>query len=173
MKKPKKRLPTKQRGERPADILFWFRDGTLSSYRARVTANTEVSIGRTDSKRALGFVVTSGKAQVDFVLDRDQVAELAAFLQQCALPRLLKPLGPKRSQMSLAALNSPKRRLHMALEKAATSAHPGWHVVDDNTLEADDGAPQGAKLVAWFKKTHPRDVARIEQALTKKLWEGA
>jgi hypothetical protein len=164
---------SRQNGERPADIVFWFKDGHLAPYRARVAANTEVSIGRTDSKRALGFIVTNGKNKVDFVLDRDQVAELAAFLQQCALPRLLKPLGPKRSQTSLAALNSPKRRLHMALEKAATSAHPGWHVVDDNIVEADDGAPQGAKLVAWFKKTHPRDVARIEQALTKKLWEGA
>jgi hypothetical protein len=117
---------SRQNGGRPADIVFWFKDGHLAPYRARVAANTEVSIGRTDSKRALGFIVTNGKNKVDFVLDRDQVAELAAFLQQCALPRLLKPLGPKRSQTSLAALNSPKRRLHMALEKAATSAHPGW-----------------------------------------------
>ena len=40
---------------------------------------------------------------MDFVLDRDQVAALAAYLQHCALPRLEKPLGRKRRQMSLAA----------------------------------------------------------------------
>jgi hypothetical protein len=62
-----------------------------------------VSIGRTDSKRGLGFLVTNGKKEMDFVLDRDQVAELAAFLH-CALGQLRKPLGRKPKQMSLAAL---------------------------------------------------------------------
>jgi hypothetical protein len=77
-------------------------------YRARAPANTEVSIGRTDSKRALGFVVTSGKVQVDFVLDRDQVAELAAYLQHFTLPRLLKPLGRRPQQISFVASFSGK-----------------------------------------------------------------
>jgi hypothetical protein len=29
----------------------------------------------------------------------------------------------------------------------------------------------GAGLVAWYRKTHPRDVARIEREITKELWE--
>jgi hypothetical protein len=138
----KRRRLTKA-GERPADLLFWFRDGCCGSYRARVTADVEVSIGRTNSKRALGFIVTNGEKKTDFVLDRDQVAELAAFLQQCALPGLRKPLGRKRAPIiSLAAL-TPKRRLHMVLESAAIDAHPGWHVMDDDILEMDAGARQG------------------------------
>jgi hypothetical protein len=92
-------------GERPADLLFWLRDGLCCRYKARVTADTEVSIGRTDSKRALGFVVTSGNKKVDFVLDRDQVAELAAFLR-LALPGLRKPPGRKPPQVSLVALEA-------------------------------------------------------------------
>jgi hypothetical protein len=51
-------------------------------------------------------------------------------------------------------------------------AHPGWHVRRGDAC-ADDGAPQGAKLVAWFKKTHPRRVARIEREFIKELWNGA
>jgi hypothetical protein len=51
-------------------------------------------------------------------------------------------------------------------------SHPGWHRVNDGDYEADDGAPGGARLVAWFKKTHPRKAARIEQALAKELWKG-
>ena len=103
MRKPKKRRSAKRRDERPANICFWLGDGKPLPYRARAAANTEVSIGRTDSKRVLGFVVTSGKVQVDFVLDRDQVAELAAYLQHCAFPRLLKPLGRRPQQVSIAA----------------------------------------------------------------------
>jgi hypothetical protein len=131
----------------------------------------EVSIGRTNSKRALGFIVTSGKRHVDFVLDRDQVGELAAFLQ-LALSRLCSPLGRKPDQLSLVAANSPKRRLFTALFSAAVDAHPGWHRINAHEWEADDGAPDGARLVAWFKKTHPRAAERIERTLTKKLWEG-
>ena len=88
-------------GERPADLLLWFKDGFCSGFTARVAADVEVSIGRTGSKRALGFMITNGKKQMDFVLDKDQCAELAAFLQ-ISLPRLRKPLGPKPVQMSLA-----------------------------------------------------------------------
>jgi hypothetical protein len=79
--------------------LLWGKDGECFRFRARVEADTEVSIGRTDSKRALGFVVKKhGKKQfVDFVLDKDQVAELAAYLQ-CMLPVLRKPLGRKRDE---------------------------------------------------------------------------
>ena len=72
--------------------------------RARVPADVEVSIGRTDSKRALGFFITNrGGETMEFVLDKDQVAELAAFLS-LSLPRLLKPLGRKKDQASLVAM---------------------------------------------------------------------
>jgi hypothetical protein len=159
------------RDERPANLLFWFGDGHCSGFDARVAADVEVSIGRTNSERALGFIVTSGKRHVDFVLDRDQVAELAAFLH-IALSRLRSPLGRKPDQLSLVAASLPKRRLFTALQNAAIDAHPGWHRINDHVCEADDGAPDGARLVAWFKKTHPRAAERIERALTKKLWEG-
>jgi hypothetical protein len=90
-----------RKNERPADLLFWFGDGCLRPYRARVAADVEISIGRTDSKRALGFVVReNGEAKVDFVLNRDQVAELAAYLQTTP-GRLKRPLGRKRNQLSL------------------------------------------------------------------------
>jgi hypothetical protein len=49
--------------ERPANLLLWVEDGKCYPCRARVTADTEVSIGRTDSKRALGFVVSSRKRE--------------------------------------------------------------------------------------------------------------
>jgi hypothetical protein len=32
--------------------------------------------------------------------------------------------------------------------------------------------PEGKALVAWFKKTHPKDAARIERTFTKELWSG-
>ena len=94
--------------ERPADLVFWFGNGFCGGYKARAAADVEISVGRTDSKRALGFIVRNGQGNLaDFVLDRDQVAELAAYLQM-SLGRLRKPLGRKRNQISLVALNSPK-----------------------------------------------------------------
>jgi hypothetical protein len=159
-----------QKGERPADLLFWFGDGHLGGFKARVAAETEVSIGRTNSKRGLGFVVTNGKrAVVDFVLDRDQVAELAAYLQHCALPGLRKPLGRKQAQVRLASMNSSKHRLNMALEAAAADAHPGWHPIDEDFWHKDAGTPEGAKLIAWFKKTRPRDAARVRQEFIERM----
>jgi hypothetical protein len=129
--------------ERPTDLLLWVRNGSCLRYQARVAADTEVSIGRTDSKRALGFAVHRGGANVvDFVLDKDQVAELAAYLRVMQ-PALLKPLGRKQDQMSLAAMSLPKQRLFNRLESAATEAHPGWHRIDDATIEQDEGAPGG------------------------------
>jgi len=95
-------MPSKEApNERPADLLFWFRDGTCSQYTARSAADTRISIGRTNSKRALGFVVTRGRKSVDFVLDKDQVTE-AAYLRIFS-PRLLKPRGRKKRQFSIAA----------------------------------------------------------------------
>jgi hypothetical protein len=50
--------------------------------------------------------------------------------------------------------------------------HPGWHDVGDNNWEQDAGAPNGARLVAWFKKSRPRDAACIERKFTERLWDG-
>jgi hypothetical protein len=89
-------MTAKSDTERPAELLFWLADGAYTPCHARLTADVEVSIGRTNSERALGFSVRKGRKEViDFVLDRDQVAELAAFLR-LALPRLRKPLGRRR-----------------------------------------------------------------------------
>jgi hypothetical protein len=107
----RKRRSNPYPNERPADLIFWFRNGSCGGYCARVKACREVSIGRTDSKRGLGFIVSWGPKNenwIDFVLDKDQVAELAAYLKHC--PPLLKPLGRKRNQMSLAAMYAPKHQ---------------------------------------------------------------
>ena len=101
-------------GERPADLLFWFGNGSLGGHKARVKADIEVSIGRTDSKRALGFVVTNGADSFDFVLNRDQVIELTTFLQ-IQVGRLRKPVGRKPHQLSFVGLAEME-------EKAAKAA---------------------------------------------------
>ena len=56
-------------GEQPADLLFWVGNGACGYYLARARASTEVSIGRTNSKRALGFEVSRGDTRLDFVLN--------------------------------------------------------------------------------------------------------
>ena len=102
-----KRKVISRKDGRPADLSFWLKDGLAVDYCTRVAASTEVSIGRTNSKRALGFIVNRGDTSMDFVLDRDQVAELAAYLQHYC-PALLKPLGRKQNQLSLVALHRSK-----------------------------------------------------------------
>jgi hypothetical protein len=90
--------------EQPTDLLFWFGNGACGLYRARVPAGTRLSVGRTDSERAIGFRVMKGETHVvDFVLNRDQVDELATYLQG-SLGRLRKPLGRKPHQISLVAM---------------------------------------------------------------------
>jgi len=86
-------------------LRFWMANGNLGWNEPRVPADTEASIGRTDSKRALGFIVRRkhGDEAIDFVLDKDQVAELAAYLRM-SLPRLLEPRGRKPNQISLVAM---------------------------------------------------------------------
>jgi hypothetical protein len=152
--------------ERPADLVFWFRDGFCGGCDARVEASARVSIGRTDSKRALGFVVSRDETRIDFVLDKDQVAELAAYLKHC--PPLLKPLGRKRDQMSLAAMFAPKQRLFAELEHAAKKAHPEYREIDLGHGNIEIEGPEGEQLVSWFKKNRPKEAARIERAFTKR-----
>lgn len=103
--------------ERPADLLFWLRDGCSAAFGARVRAEVEVSIGRTDSKRGLGFVVArrGGGVLADFVLNKDQVNELAVYLG-LAERGLLKPLGKKPQQISLVAMTKNFRTQNAKIE---------------------------------------------------------
>jgi hypothetical protein len=66
--------------ERKANLELWWRDGAVAESRATKRVTTEMSIGRADSKRHLGFIVKQNKVTVDFCLDRSQVAELTRFL---------------------------------------------------------------------------------------------
>ena len=76
--------------EQPANLLFWIKDGCLSGCSLPIKTDTEVSIGRANSKRALGLIVKRGNMSLDFVLNKDQVAELIEYLQY-SHRRLLNP----------------------------------------------------------------------------------
>jgi hypothetical protein len=73
---------------------------------------------------------------MDFVLDKDQVAELAAYLKHVALGRLRLPLGRKQVGLSLAAEHTPKRLLFRKLEVAG---HERFRVVECGTEHGIDG----------------------------------
>src|SRR5262245_26566719 len=77
-RKPKKVVPA----ERPADLTLWIKDGmtTVSQAERGAWADTEVSVGRTNSERALGFVVRQGRKRTEFVLSKAQVYELSCYL---------------------------------------------------------------------------------------------
>ena len=66
--------------ERPCDMTLWL-NGALYPYRARVKANTQLSLDLTDSERALGVIVSRGDQQLECMLNKDQVEELAAYLR--------------------------------------------------------------------------------------------
>jgi len=72
-------------------------------------------------------------------------------------------------------MTSPRVRLDMELLEAARKLHPGWHFEGDDNDENwswEDDAPDGAKLLKWFERTHPRKAQRIKRNFTKRLWEG-
>jgi hypothetical protein len=96
--------------EQPTDITFWLRGGCCGRYHARVPATRELSIGRTDSERALGFIVRKGETWIDFVLNQDQVDELAAYLQLLR-GTLRKPLGRKPEQISFVPFLAQLREM--------------------------------------------------------------
>ena len=84
----------------PQNLLFWFKDGMCcpgASYGGCGGLHWPNNPG------GLGFMVTNGKKKIDFTLDKDQVGELACFLQH-ALSGLRKPLGRKPRQLSLKAM---------------------------------------------------------------------
>jgi len=136
-------------------------DGAGGGIAARVHADIEVSIGRTNSKRAIGFIVhpksgyglnpASEKNETNFVLDRDQYAELILYLR-FQLKRLRKPIGKKQEGWCASLVTCPNLRLNRELEAAAMEAHPGWKRdvdfydnYDDGTYNdwiAEPGAPQ-------------------------------
>jgi hypothetical protein len=154
--------------ERPANLTLWECDGAAGGDHAG-GAEVEVSIGRAASKRTLGFVVVKEKDQeriADFVLTRDQVCSLIAYLRFTALPAL------RGSKRPLGTMNDPMFRLTKELENAAIDAHPGWRKIDDHIIEQDELAPDGDKLIKWFHKTHPGKAARIEREFIRALWEG-
>jgi hypothetical protein len=67
--------------ETPVDLLLWRGDGAVGTgngLKARRVPFPKVSVGRTDSKRRLGFAVkmTARSRWVLFTLDRVQVANL-------------------------------------------------------------------------------------------------
>jgi hypothetical protein len=138
MTKPKRpRSPFEH--ERSCDLLLWPQNGSCGGPEARFAAEVVLSVGRTGSKRGMGFLLYAvghkklprfKNDQIDFVLDRDQVVDLIGYLQQ-QLNRLCSPLGPKAGgSRRFAALREPAFRLERALENAAIEAHPGWHKDD-------------------------------------------
>ena len=90
---------TLNNAEKPAEISFWLKDGSCAACKPRQTAETQVSIGRTDSKRALGFIVKRHDTRIDFVLDKEQTADLAAYLHLMD-GGLSKPLGRRKAHQN-------------------------------------------------------------------------
>ena len=102
--------------ERPAALRFLTSDGKGLLFEARVPAEVEVFIGRTGSKRAMGFLISGGDQMMSFVLNKDQVAELAAYLNGF-LPGLLEPRGRKPQQMSLVPARQHRSKRRAKREK--------------------------------------------------------
>jgi len=133
---PKKRPRSPFKHERSADLTLWIADGFAGGQPARVATDIEVSVGRTNSERAIGFVVYKKKTgrrldpnhpdnMAAFVLDRDQVTALIGLLQ-AKLRTLRRPHGRKTDSFEFLRLTNPTVRLNTKLELAAMKAHPGW-----------------------------------------------
>jgi hypothetical protein len=111
-------------GEQRVDVLFWLHDGRLiwhDGHHRRGVKLPEVSIGRTNSKRGLGFVVSNGSQDTLFVLDRSQVENLHAFLG-CQIGRLKPMAWPpdtlNMTKMISAATAQPKRTAKPKIKRA-------------------------------------------------------
>lgn len=67
--------------EQSADLWLWARNGCLDCFSPRPGLPV-VSVGRTDSRRALGFTFREARGQelAAFVLDRAQVKALRDYL---------------------------------------------------------------------------------------------
>lgn len=152
-------MSKRDKNERPADIIFWCGDGQCGRYRARIKAEAEVSIGRTDSKRALGFIVTNGDQQVDFVLNRDQVAELAAYLDLFG-PGLRKPLGRKPDQISWVAVSKKLAESRSKTERGGNRSERRRRATVGRSLAAvRGGAQQVSRSSRCRSRTHQASAA--------------
>jgi hypothetical protein len=101
--------------EKPTDINFWWKNGSctldrVSGYTNPTKAETELSIGRTNSKLALGFIVTRGDQCMDFVLDRKQVENLFEYLK-IQIPRLKKGRAKRNDRLVLREMLGLGRNL--------------------------------------------------------------
>jgi hypothetical protein len=81
--------------EQSVEVTVWMGDGFCGSYPGGDSSWPELSIGRTDSKQALGFIIhdQERKAITAFVLNREQLKHLIPYFQG-QLRRLKK--GKKR-----------------------------------------------------------------------------
>ncbi len=76
----------KSTAERLVDLEVWWKDGALQRYPGRSRSKLPtVEVGRTDSRRGLGFVVETGERTGEgqhalFFLAREQVERLRDFL---------------------------------------------------------------------------------------------
>lgn len=95
--------------EKPAKLVLWMMNGSVFDCEPPNHADIKVSVGRTNSKEALGFVVTNGEDRMMFVLDKYQVAELAAYCL-IQLKRLKKRRGPKPVMMCVDILERKKAK---------------------------------------------------------------
>jgi hypothetical protein len=88
----KKSTVRKTTDEQSADLILWRGDGCVANHKSGKPRLPEVSVGRTDSRRGLGFQITkpNGAEITAFVLDRAQVQALSRYLQD-APKRLRAP----------------------------------------------------------------------------------
>jgi hypothetical protein len=108
--------------EQPVDLALWTTDGCATHVRRKLP---EVSIGRTDSKLGLGFLVifdgempklTVSPTEITaFVLSREQVMALHAHLGR----QVSRLSGPRRSKFDLAQDAAASRESLKQLRKAA------------------------------------------------------
>ena len=117
-KKDKDTCPWWPANERPAKLQFWLRDGFTFRDSDDIvrSGDLEISIGRTDSRRGLGFAMT--KRESHFTLTRRQVDELIAFLT-FQVRRLQGKRAPKMSLLMQIA-----RRMTSAECKARRKRQP-------------------------------------------------
>ena len=74
--------------ERRVDLTLWMADGVAAWARGKGRNLPRVEVGRTASRRRLGFlVVAEGKEVTRFALDRTQVKRLRDHLEY-QIPRL-------------------------------------------------------------------------------------
>lgn len=67
-------------GEQRVDLALFYRDGHLVPVRGVGRRLPDLSAGRTDSRRGLGFILRRNGRRVAFVLDHEQVKALHVYL---------------------------------------------------------------------------------------------